>query len=305
MRKIFILFISLLMLSACANGSNQDIEKENLSIICPAGAPALGFYNKLDNLQIAEAGIIKAQVLSNDKPDIAVLPTNVAVALINGGAEYKLASTITFGNFYICSTGNDEDGIMSKEDNIVLFGEGSIPDLVFHYVYGNEFDDAITYVNDASVALREIVSSTSEADYVLIAQPALFTAISKNEKAKEYANLQELYYEKSGCDMYQASIIVSNNIDHDVAVRFLSEVEEDINALLENPEIIKSVIEEKQIAQEDVQSLFGNVDADISVIKNNNGIGIGYKNAYDNKQAIDIYLELFNLKGTNEEIYFQ
>ena len=41
-----------------------------------------------------------------------------------------------------------------------------------------------------------------------------------------------------------------------------------------------------------------------NVLKKNNGMGLGFKKAIENKTAIDQFLSLFNIGETNEEIYY-
>ena len=41
-----------------------------------------------------------------------------------------------------------------------------------------------------------------------------------------------------------------------------------------------------------------------SVLKKNNGMGLGFKYARDNKAGISTFLELFNIKDIDEGIYF-
>ena len=41
-----------------------------------------------------------------------------------------------------------------------------------------------------------------------------------------------------------------------------------------------------------------------NVTKNNNGMGLGFKSAKENKTAVENFLKLFNIEGVNEEVYF-
>lgn len=307
MKKFICVLTILLFLVGCANTNTEqnDTETKEYSILCPSGAPALVFYNKLSNFDVADAGAIKTQVLGEDGPDFCVLPTNVAVTLLEKGINYKLAMTITYGNFFVCATGKDDDSVMDSEDKIVLFSEGSLPDLLFHYVYGDKYDNNITYVNDASDALREIVSESSEAEYVLIAEPALSIAFSKNKDAYEYANIQQLYKNLTLTKIFQASLLVSNNVDHDEAVEFLNSLKSDIDVLLEKPDVLKEKIAEFNLSDELAQAMFGNVDANIKALANYNRLGIGYNNAIEDKSALDKFISIFGMNETNEEIYFK
>ncbi|MDO4940786.1 MAG: hypothetical protein Q4E33_03740 [Erysipelotrichaceae bacterium] len=309
MKKLVYLLVALLVLVGCSsdktNQENIVEEEKHYSILCPSGAPAMVFYNKLDGFDVADAGAIKTQVLSEDGPDFCALPTNVAITLLEKGIDYKLVMFITYGNFFVCATGKDDDANMDAGDKIVLFSEGSLPDLLFHYVYGDGFNEGITYVNDASDALRELVSETSEAEYVLLAEPSLTIAFSKNKDAYVYENLQQAYKDLSLTKIFQASLLVKNSVEHDDVVEFVESLKGDIDALLENPDIMKTKIEEAGLSDELAQAMFGNIDADIAALSNNNTVGIGYNNAVEDKSAIDKFISLFGMGETSEEIYFQ
>ena len=301
MKKIISLLLVVLLLAGC-NEKKKDVVGDALSIMCPSGAPALAFYGELDNLDVADALAIKTQLLTDNGPDIAVLPVNVAVSLLNGNINYKMSSIITFGNFYLVDTSKDDDGVLSSDDNIVLFSQGSIPDLLFHFIYGDLYDKNISYLNSAADALREIVNPNSNAEYVMIAEPLLTVALEKNPNIKVHNSLRDLYYVRTNKDLYQACILVKNGVDVN---DFLEKIENDINMLIDDPELLNKTIEANELDEEEAMAIFGNVDADIKSIKNNNAVGIGYVNAYDNKEAIDEYLKLFGIEKSNEEIYYK
>lgn len=307
MKKIICILMILLLLVGCTNIDKEqnDSETKGYSILCPSGAPALVFYNNLSNFDVADAGAIKTQVLGEDGPDFCVLPTNVAIALLEKGIDYKLAMTITYGNFYMCATGRDDDASMDKGDKIVLFSEGSLPDLLFHYVFGNQYDESISYVGDVSDALREIVSESSDAEYVLMAEPALTIAFSKNPDAYEYSDIQRLYKSLTLTKIFQASLLVSNRINHEEVIEFLNSLKSDIDVLLDNPSVIKDKIGESNLSEELAQAMFGDIDADIKAISNHNRLGIGYNNPIDDKEALDKFISLFGMDKTSEEIYFK
>lgn len=291
MKKIVYLLV-LLLLCSCT-------KQEGVKIVSPSGAPALAFYNEIDNLEVNEAGVIKTLILSDNKPDYVVLPTNVAVSLINKGASYKLGATITFGNFYIVDTGIDEDELMDESDKIVLFQQGGIPDQVFNSIYSFE---NVEYVNDASDALRQIVSKDGTAEYVLLAEPMYQVAKEKNENISIYANLQDEYMKIFNHEIYQASILVNNELNKTEVNEFLKKIENDINELINNPTLLLEKTDNYE--EEKISSLFGNINASIKALESNNSLNLGFKLAYDNKEGIDIFLENLKMSKTSEDIYF-
>lgn len=282
--------------------------EHNLTIITPTGAPSLAFYNYVKDANFEtnnDASNIVPMMVKGQK-DIVVLPTNVGVnAIVNKKVDYKIAATITFGNLFVASTGNDDNDQLDKDDYIVLFQQGSVPDLVFHGVFGKEYDDSIHYVSNAKAASqclmtgKNIESENEPVDYVLIAEPAFTTVKGKNEKVKEYANIQTLYKEKFDSEIFQASVFVKSGVD---ATSFLSSLEGDIKAALNNGDVLS----EKLAEADNAEAVFGvNPQVAANVTKNGNGMGLGFKLAKDNKEGIDKFLKVFNIDATSEEIYYK
>ena len=61
-----------------------------------------------------------------------------------------------------------------------------------------------------------------------------------------------------------------------------------------------------KISSEESLALYGiNSNVAKKVVEDNNSLGLGYVNAYSNKQAIDSFINLFEVSATNEEIYYK
>jgi len=307
MKKITLLALPLLLLGACAQKATKD-----LKIVCPTGAPAFAFYNYSQNnnfeTNTKPENIISMMTKTSEKTAV-VLPTDTGIKAIRNGAPYKIAANITFGNFYVCSTGHDDDDVMESTDRIVLFGKNTTPDLLFHYIYGDEFDSGIEYVSgatDAKTCLETAknLATDHEIDYVFLAQPAVFAALKTNTNAKVYANIQKLFKEKSeGKELVQASIFIKNNLDRTVADEFLSSLKSDIESVLETPELITQKL--SSLSDEEIMALYGTkAQVAMAVTKAGNGLGLGFKYAKDNKENIDNFLSVFSLEKTDEKIYY-
>lgn len=304
-RKLLIIS-TLIGLTSCS--SNKS---EGLTILTPTGAPAVAFYKYATDSNFStnsgDASNIIALMVNNTK-DIVVLPTNAGVqAISQKHLEYKLAATITFGNLYIVSTGNDNNATMDDGDYIVSFQKNQFPDLMFHSIYGSTLDSNLHYVSSAQQAAScltagmDLTNNNAKIDYVLLAEPAITTVLKNKPEYKITVNLQEEYKNKNGgSEIYQASIFVSNKIAESKIKSFLSSLEEDINKGLENPSLI---VEEMSKLGDQAPTIFGIAPALINATINK--IGLGYKKAIDNKQSIDKFLKVFNLEETNEEIYFK
>lgn len=317
MKKSLIILIALLLVG-CSNSNIQ--EDRPLSIVCPSGAPSLAFYNYVDSdyFNTADAQNIIAELNSESGSDIVVIDTISGIRTLNKGAKYELAATITFGNFYIVSTGIDDNDVMEESDYIVLFSQNGTPDIIFHYIYGDSLDSNIHYVGNVSDALGCVNSGINIMDdekdpnedgyveYVMIAEPALTMALSKNENARVYANIQDLYYEKTNCQMVQASVFVSKRLSHKKVNEFLNSLENDIDSLLAKPSLFSNKMNEVGLSDSEIKDIFSIANSKIAEkVLSNNSIGLGYKYAYDNKENIDNFVMLYDLTETNNEIYFK
>lgn len=311
MKKILV--VLLLLLCGCSSDNGE------LSVVCPSGAPSLAFYNELhnDSFHTGDAQSILPELKSDVGSDIVVIDTVNGIKALNAGANYKLAATITFGNFYIASTGIDDNGIMEDGDYIVLFSKGATPDLIFHYLYGNEMESNIHYVSavsDASACLIKGINISDDqrtidedpyVEYVMIAEPALSVALLKNDKASIYLDVQEEYMNKSdGLFMIQASVFVSNRLSNEIVDEFLNSLENNINSLLDNPNLF--IEETSELSDDEIKDIFGVPNGKIaSKILSDNSIGLGYRRSYEIKDTIDRMLNIFDVGKTNEEIYYK
>lgn len=299
----------------------KEYQKSDLSIISPTGAPALAFYNyaTLSSFETnSDPKNITAMMAAGQK-DVIVLPTNAGVqTIINKQAEYKIAATITFGNFYIVSLNNDDNNVMDATDTILLFQEKNVPDKLFHYIYGDELNPAIHYVNAVSDAASAIIGrkfvdaetgNNLVPNYVMIAEPALTTVKTKLATSSQsadqitvYANIQEEYKKKSSnLEIFQASVFIKNNVDKSLGESFLNSLEREIGQAIND----SSKLSEGMSKATNPNELFGvapNVAA--SVMSNNNGMGLGFKFARDNKDAIANFLSIFSINNIDEKIYF-
>lgn len=131
----------------------------DLKVAVPSGAPAIAFYNhfKETNLEVGGADTIVAYLSNSSDKDVVVVPTNAGISSINQGVNYKIAATITFGNFFLLSTGNDDDGILNKGDKVVAFQEKGVPGKIFKYLYGDKELD-VEFLADAAAVKDKVLT---------------------------------------------------------------------------------------------------------------------------------------------------
>lgn len=319
MKKFFIpLLIASMALVGCNAKNNSSDAKEfdrtSLSIITPTGAPALAFYNYagLSNFETNAVPTNIVGMMAAGQKDVVVLPTNAGIQAIKGkSAPYQIAATITFGNFYIASMGNDTDNEMNAGDKILLFQKDNVPDKIFHYVYGDAFDSSVYYVSAVSDAASALIGGTfvdAETgdnvvpNYVMVAEPVLTNVLSKKENVSVYADMQAKYKEKSGNkELFQASIFVKNTLEKELVTSFLSSLKDDIEGAIADPSKLSAGMAKESAAAE----VFGVAPQMAeSVLRKNNGMGLGFKYAKENKEAIETFLALFDIKDIDEAIYF-
>ena len=301
-KKSLLCLLSFMLLASCNNS-------ENLTILVPTGAPALAFYNHIDNANLTSnnSPINIASSMTDNGSDIVVIDTIKGIDAINNGAPYKLAANLTFGNFYLAGTGNDDNATLDKDDVIVSFGMGQTPQKVFELIYGNDFTNMsyVTNVSEAATCLisKKTLDKASDVDYVFIAQPVLTNALSKNKDASIYANIQEEYTRITGKSLIQAGLFIKDSVSKNDSKAFLEDLNKDIDELLANPSLLDKYSENEEITNK-FTSLYGiNSTLAKKTIENNNVIGLGFKYACDNKENINEFISLFNLTIKDENIY--
>ena len=325
MKKLFIPIVSMLALASLV-GCNNKTDYSDLKIVSPSGAPALALYDiyAQDNVEInKDANNVAAYLSENSDKDIVIAPTNlVAAKVMKAGAPFKLAAVITFGNFYIASTGNDDNDTFDKDDYVVLFQEKGLPDKLFQYVYGTDYSN-VHYVNAASDAAATLISgknagdNNASVDYVLLAQPALTPALQKAktnreavaDKIKVIKNVQTDYTTKTGdASFTQASIYIKNTDDAKKIEKintFLKDTENKINKILEDQTDLDTKL--GSLEDTELSSRFGAPNLTIlkKVVKENS-LNLGYKTAKEEKEAIDKFLKNlgFTNEDTKEELYW-
>lgn len=309
-----------------SSSSESKVDYSDLKIVCPSGAPALALYDMYasSNVDInASADNVASYLSQNSEKDIVIAPTNLAVSkVIKGGAPFKLAGVITFGNFYIAATGNDDNETFDKDDYIVLFQSNGLPGKLFNYTYGSDFTNihSVDAANNAAACLISGVNAAdnnASVDYVLVPQPALTPALQKAkttrtavaDKIKVTKNVQEDYYAKAGNNpITQASIFVKATSDHNKRVKigsFLYDVSHKLEAIKADQTDLDVKLGNLEDAA--LQSKFGAPNLTIlkKVVKENS-VNIGYEVGIDFKSSIDSFLKNlgFTNEDTSEELYW-
>ena len=133
--------------------SEQIIDTSGLKVLSPTGAPAFAFYTLAGSSNFVTSSDPSKGVIpffQNNTYDIIAAPTQGGMKqIVKMNANYKIAATITFGNFYLLKTGRDANETLSKGDRVCIFQQNDLPGQIFNLLYG-DLELNITAVNGAS-----------------------------------------------------------------------------------------------------------------------------------------------------------
>lgn len=300
-------------LTGCFN--KPEISYASLKVLAPTGAPAVAMsflarHNNLETTSNPAQGLIP--MFKTNTYDIIVAPTQGGLTqIIKQQANYKIAATITFGNFYIVATGKDDNNTLDEGDSVLIFQENDIPGKVFKYVYGDAGLDitAVAAVSDTKLVienggtLKIDETTTKEFDYIYTAQPVVSATNSTI-----FADVQAAFKEKSGGKtITQASIFVNNNADKEKVNALLADAKNYIEGAIQDPSALKSSIEFIGSTAEQ-QDKFGVPGAmAMKVTTANNGFSLGYKEAKGIKDEIQSFVNLLTnnaLGELSEEVFY-
>lgn len=308
MKKGFLLLVALLGLVSCSD------KQQSLKIVCPTNAPSLCFYNYANNENFITSsnpqnGIIP--MFMKDTYDVIVAPTQGGLnQIVNQHANYQIAAVITFGNFFIVSTGRDEDHTLNAGDKVLIFQENDLPGKIFNYVYG---DLGLSTYAVASLALTKTVienngtltdETTIEFDYIFTSEPVVTSTNSE-----VFKNVQEDFSKKTNGKMLtQASVFVKKSSNKNLIDSFLAKLENSILIALENPDVLEIALSTlgSPEAQQGKYGVTGKIAK--TVTEKNNGFSLGYKSAYSIKNDIQQFVDLFpglKLGTLNEEVFYK
>ena len=278
-------------------------------IVVPTGAPAIAMsaFAMTKNFETVTDPSTIVPMMASGQVDVAVLPTNVgATAITIKQVPFKILCTITFGNFYLASTGHDDDGIMDRDDYIVSFQKGAVPDKIFHYIHGDEFDNALHYVSGAADAAKclktgkNMSDENAAVDYVLLAEPAMTNVLKTTPTASVYEDLQSKYKEKSGGLLLpQASVFVKSSLDQETVMEGIYEaLSKSVDEMVADTKVMTTLMN----MVSDPETVFGvKPEVAAEVTQNGNKMGLGCKLASTIKNDINNFLQIFGVSELKDE----
>ena len=273
-------------------GCAQKEEPEPISILCPAGAPALGSLGALDDEMVSieyvqGTDVLSAELAKKDSEyDVIIAPLNLGTKLYGKAEAYKLDSIVTWGNLFLVGT-EDYQGA-----SVAAFGEKAIPQMVFNYVLGDQLNGAaVTYYPSVAEAQQALL--TGQAQVALLAQPAATATIAKaKEQGKEFQvlyDLQQGWSEKTESETKgypQAAMFVKADNEKD-----LTAMKEVMANFIENSDE-EAIVKAIDAVGADTMGL-PNAQIAAKTFKAQN---IALKDAKDVKAEIEAFLGLFGIE---------
>ena len=246
MKKVISLAMALAMsaaalasFAACTpendnSGENGAPESSVYTVYAPDGAPALALANAIDKstdgsfeFHIVASGTITAQVTGESPAaDFCVLPVNAAAKLLGTGETYRMLGTVTNGNMYFLTTGDNAqlttdslDVLVGKTVGVVQLN--NVPGLTFqtvldasdldYQILSSETTEATDKVNLQPI--QDAASGVTPAggcDYYLCPEPAATTKINVTASSANpfrlAGSLQALYGDGTG---YPQAVLVA------------------------------------------------------------------------------------------------
>lgn len=225
---ILSLFLSIFMMVAivgCDKKEEVNVVTKEITFVAPSGVPATAISKMIkENIQVGNNYNINysientsdtlATAVMKGEPDIAIVPSNLALQAYNKGLGYKLVGTTGLGALYLVSTEGDikfED-LSGKE--VYNIGSGLTPDIVFKALLkkSNIENVTLSYVGGPTELAPAVLSG--KAKYAVVPEPALTTILNKNPNIKVVASLNDLWKEKfnSESGFPQSSLIVKEEL---------------------------------------------------------------------------------------------
>lgn len=202
MKKLASLLIILsLALACCRTGS---VNNTGITFLTLKGPSAMGMIYLMDspgkiidvpiNIEMLdEPMMVRARILK-DKPELAVLPLNMASILYNKGLPYQVIAVPVWGTLYLFGTDSTINGWPSlKNKKIYLMGKGTTPDILFRYLLKNHgLDPAKDVVLDYSfpthIDLANAVAA-GQAQLAVISEPMVSLAKARNPRIHQLMDM--------------------------------------------------------------------------------------------------------------------
>lgn len=279
MKKIATFVVTAALAAAMSLGlpaCTPEESPDSVSVYMPDGAPALAMaqlmvdtpdFGREVSYHVVEANLIQTYVSGEMSADVCVLPVNAAATVAGTGENYTMLGVVTHGNLYMVSSKYTDE--ITNENLTTLVGK-SVGCIQLQSFVGTVFKAILdqsnieyTVIENVSQATTDKVnliniakptdeiSPAAEYDYMVAAEPVI-TAKTSSGALSVVGDLQELY----GQNGYPQAVMIAKN------------------SLIENsPEFIDDLIAAVSASAEWVNSDEVSVEAIISAVNSNGGVG--------------------------------
>ena len=219
-KKILSILVMPLLLISCNSNITSTSNSYTLTVAVPKGAPAIAqsliSYNIDNKANILDGAPNIKAALTAGSYDLIYAPSNLGCQVYNANQSYTMLAGITFGNLYFASTSSINSVSDLNNKNIILFGKGSINDLVSKYIIEqNNIEANISYLDSANDTKTMFVANQDKDAIYLLADPQASAAkIALNSKGinSSLLSVEELIKSKTGFDGFsQASLFVKKS----------------------------------------------------------------------------------------------
>lgn len=321
MKRKLLFFLTLVLVLSLFVGCTEVEEPRTIKFYYPDGLPALTAAklakenpnideNIIMDYELQKTPDLLASKIIKGEPDIAIVPSNLAVQAFNKDIPYKLVGTATWGSIYLIGTEDINNFEDLKGREIYCFARGLTPDIVFRYVLSNngidpDNDVDITYLNSGAEVAPAFISGKT--DLAIIAEPLATNVLMKKEDTKFIFSLNEEWSKLSGGSQGypQSSLIIKSDLlenEREFVEKFLKEYEESSNWASNNPENLGDYAEDLEIAVP--------IDA---IIKGQDRMNMKFVDTKDCKDEYELYFKAMldfapdsiGGKLPDEEFYFE
>jgi len=198
-----ILSFWILILAAC---NQTGVKDSGITFLTLKGPSAMGMIGLIDNpgkvipqklsIEIMDEPMLLRAKILKDKPELAVLPLNMAAILYNKGLPYQVIAIPVWGTLYLFGSDSSVTNWQSiKNTRIFMMGKGTTPDVLFRYLLKvhdliPDKDVILDYSFPTHIDLANAVSS-GQAKLAVISEPLVSLARARNPDVVQIMDLNK------------------------------------------------------------------------------------------------------------------
>jgi len=223
MRLRFVLFLTLIFLSAACHRPSQDRDDKNTCTIATLYGPSsMGMIRFIDSISGANNTDIKIEILNEPvqvrkmmiegSADFAILPTTMAAILYNKGVDYRLIAIPVWGTLYLFGSDSTITGWNDLRNKTVnVMDKGMTPDVLFRCLLEKngidpEKDLTLDYRFPTHVDLANAVAA-GQAKLGVISEPLVSLVMQKNKNVHPIFDLNREWISQLGIPVAQTAFI--------------------------------------------------------------------------------------------------